>query len=135
MVSPSPLLKSVSYVGPCWVREKMLATRPLKDEERFAVVLFFLGNGVLPRAVAAYLAGSGLLSDERAHAHIWDILRDFRDGKLAFGTTYSCMEQRQDVYLHDPNCIWIRGAPDVMRDAMYWDDAKAILLGCSFIKL
>ena len=31
----------------------------------------FLGNGVLPRAIAAYLAGSGLLADARAHRHVW----------------------------------------------------------------
>ena len=44
---------------PGWARESVLATRPLKDKERFAVVLFFLGNGVLPCAIAAYFASSG----------------------------------------------------------------------------
>ena len=55
---------------PEWARLLVLASRTLATRERFAITLFLLGNGVLPRAVAAYLAGSGLLSDGRAHRHV-----------------------------------------------------------------
>ena len=67
---------------PAWVRQMVLSQSPLKVGDRFATTLFLLGNGVLPRAIAAYLAGSGLLSDPSAHAHVWCVMRDFRDGAL-----------------------------------------------------
>ena len=64
----------------------VLSQSPLKVGDRFATTLFLLGNGVLPRAIAAYLAGSGLLSDQSAHAHVWCVMRDFRDGALRYAT-------------------------------------------------
>ena len=52
---------------PAWVRQMVLSQSPLKVGDRFATTLFLLGNGVLPRAIAAYLARSGLLSDIPTH--------------------------------------------------------------------
>ena len=71
---------------PAWVRQMVLSQSPLKVGDRFATTLFLLGNGVLPRAIAAYLAGSDLLSDQSAHAHVWCVMRDFRDGALRYAT-------------------------------------------------
>ena len=92
---------------------------------------FFLGNGVLPHRLAAYLKGSGLLGGERHEkhcAHVWDVMRDFRDGRLRPDAEYWCMHLQRSVRVQDPACMWARGAPDVARADMYWEPAKRVLL-------
>ena len=42
-----------AQTGPAWARDMLLARRTLGVKERFAITLFMLGNGVLPRALAA----------------------------------------------------------------------------------
>jgi hypothetical protein len=86
---------------PAWVRQMVLSQSPLKVGDRFATTLFLLGNGVLPRAIAAYLAGSGLLSDPSAHAHVWCVMRDFRDGALRSDAQYYCMRLQCNVHVHE----------------------------------
>ena len=113
---------------PAWVRQMVLSQSPLKVGDRFATTLFLLGNGVLPRAIAAYLAGSGLLSDPSAHAHVWCVMRDFRDGALRSDAQYYCMRLQCNVRVHDRDSLWCGGVPADMRDAMYWEDARQILL-------
>ena len=41
----------------------------LKRGQRFAITLFFLGNGAHPMPLAAYLSGAGFLADRSARAH------------------------------------------------------------------
>ena len=91
---------------PAWVRQMVLSQSPLKVGDRFATTLFLLGNGVLPRAIAAYLAGSGLLSDPSAHAHVWCVMRDFRDGALRSDAQYYCMRLQCNVRIHDRGSLW-----------------------------
>ena len=105
-----------------------MSQSPLKVGDRFATTLFLLGNGVLPRAIAAYLAGSGLLSDPSAHAHVWCVMRDFRDGALRSDAQCYCMRLQCNVHVHDRDSLWCGGVPADMRDAMYWEDARQILL-------
>ena len=69
----------------------LLARRTLGVKERFAITLFMLGNGVLPRALAAYLVGAELLSDRRARESTWRVMRLFRSGTLAPGDCQSCL--------------------------------------------
>ena len=88
-----------------------LSQSPLKVGDRFATTLFLLGNGVLPRAIAAYLAGSGLLSDPSAHAHVWCVMRDFRDGALRSDAQCYCMRLQCNVRVHDRDSLWCGGVP------------------------
>ena len=96
---------------PAWVRQMVLSQSPLKVGDRFATTLFLLGNGVLPRAIAAYLAGSGLLSDPSAHAHVWCVMRDFRDGALRSDAQYYCMRLQCNVRVHDRDSLRVRRRP------------------------
>ena len=89
----------------------VLSQSPLKVGDRFATTLFLLGNGVLPRAIAAYLAGSGLLSDPSAHAHVWCVMRDFRDGALRSDAQYYCMRLQCNVRVHDRDSLRVRRRP------------------------
>ena len=104
-----------------------MGDRHLKTSERFALTLFLLANGALPRAIAAYLAGSGLLSDASAHEHVLSVMDDFRLGKLKPGCKYYCMERELFVELHGPDSPWAGGAPVGMREGLIWDKARAIL--------
>lgn len=94
---------------PRWVRENLLKQGTLSVHSRFATTLFLLGNGVLPRAIAAYLLGAGLLADRRAQAHIWDIMRDFRDGALRVDAQYWGVREGGHVTVSES--MWAHGAP------------------------
>ena len=99
-------------------------------DERFALVLFLLGNGALPRAVAAYLVGAGLLADESAQRHVWDVMRDFRAGKLRDDACFYCMQLQENVRVYGPDSMWAGGAPPgPMRAAETWAAAHFELFG------
>ena len=88
--------------------------------------LFLLGNGVLPRAIAAYLSGAGLLADRRARAHIWDIMRDFRDGKLRLDARYWGLREGAVVCVSDS--MWAHGVPRDIRGCEIWEPARDLLM-------
>ena len=110
------------------MRDNLLSQSTLPVDARFATTLYLLGNGVLPRAIAAYLAGSGLLADVRAHRHVWDIMRDFRDGQLRPDAQYYDTSRDCCMRVYGPESMWARGAPQEMRGKEIWESARAVLL-------
>ena len=54
---------------PQWVARLVLKEGTLARGQRFAITLFFLGNGAHPMPLAAYLSGAGFLADRSARAH------------------------------------------------------------------
>ena len=133
-----PLLHDLTERGagdfdrwPQWVRDlATLPDRTLIMKERFALTLFFLGNGVLPRAVAAFLVGAKLLADDSARRHVWDIMRDFRAGKLCGECRYYCVQLQANVRISGTDSMWAGGAPPgPMRAPEIWVEAHLELLG------
>ena len=114
---------------PCWLRNNLLSTGTLDVRARFATTLCLLGNGVLPSAIAAYLAGSGLLADRRAHSHIWGIMRDFRDGNLRDDIQFYDMQHRCSMRVYCRESVWAHGAPPEMRGREIWGPARDYLVG------
>ena len=78
---------------------------------------------MLPLAIARYLDASELLADAVARRHVWDSIRDFRDGQLREDCAYYSMELRRNVRVCDPTLLWHNGAPRGMREGLMWDDA------------
>ena len=111
---------------PKWARDNLLKQGTLGVDTRFATTLFLLGNGVLPRAIAAYLSGAGLLADRRARAHIWDIMRDFRDGKLRLDARYWGLREGAVVCVSDS--MWAHGVPRDIRGCEIWEPARDLLM-------
>ena len=112
---------------PQWVRDNLLKQGTLGVHSRFATTLFLLGNGVLPRAIAAYLLGAGLLADRRAQAHIWDIMRDFRNGALRMDARYWGVREGSPVRVS--GSMWAHGAPLDVRGRDIWAPARDLLVG------
>ena len=55
---------------PQLVARLVLKDGTLTRGQRFAITLFFLGNGAHPIPLAAYLSGAGLLADRSARSHM-----------------------------------------------------------------
>ena len=52
------------------MKRLVLKDGTLARGQRFAITLFFLGNGAHPIPLAAYLSGAGLLADRSARSHV-----------------------------------------------------------------
>ena len=74
----------------------------------FRFVLFLLGNGAPPRAVARLLVGGGLVRKPKEKRDAWDVFVAFRDGKLRPDAFYWCMRSRQRAEVNHPRS-WCRG--------------------------
>ena len=93
----------------------------------FRFVLFLLGNGAPPRAVARLLVGGGLVRKPKEKRDAWDVFVAFRDGKLRPDAFYWCMRSRQRAEVNHPRS-WCRGGVPVgMRDPKYWSESRVLL--------
>ena len=97
----------VGHVGswPRWVQALALKEKTLTRPERFAVTLLWLGNGVLPRAMAAYLAAPGLLADQSARAHRVGARRACRDAR--FRVLGRSSRTARDAALRSVGQLWL----------------------------